>query len=132
MNESEIEIGRVLLHFEQVVEEYHLTLEELENYLTFPEIEQEKLEKLLRRLRRNRRQLLNGIQVIVNHVNNVTNNKMKEEALGLLNYFYIVGLNDDEKALIKAREKETNLAEEINRDLEIVSKIRSLILKFVY
>ncbi|MEJ2778046.1 MAG: hypothetical protein RXQ78_01970 [Sulfolobaceae archaeon] len=132
MNESEIEIGRVLLHFEQVVEEYHLTLEELENYLTFPEIEQEKLEKLLRRLRRNRRQLLNGIQVIVNHVNNVTNNKMKEEALGLLNYFYIVGLNDDEKALIKAKEKETNLAEEINRDLEIVSKIRSLILKFVY
>jgi len=112
MNESEIEIGRVLLHFEQVVEEYHLTLEELENYLTFPEIEQEKLEKLLRRLRRNRRQLLNGIQVIVNHVNNVTNNKMKEEALGLLNYFYIVGLNDDEKALIKAKEKETNLAEE--------------------
>jgi len=132
MNESEIEIGRVLLHFEQVVEEYHLTLEELENYLTFPEIEQEKLEKLLRRLRRNRRQLLNGIQVIVNHVNNVTNNKMKEEALGLLNYLYIVGLNDDEKALIKAKEKETNLAEEINRDLEIVSKIRSLILKFVY
>ncbi|MFP3233265.1 MAG: hypothetical protein RXR08_06150 [Sulfolobaceae archaeon] len=132
MNESEIEIGRVLLHFEQVVEEYHLTLEELENYLTFPEIEQEKLEKLLRRLRRNRRQLLNGIQVIVNHVNNVTNNKMKEEALGLLNYFYIVGLNDDEKALIKAKEKETNLAEEINRDLEIVSKIRSIILKFVY
>jgi len=132
MNESEIEIGRVLLHFEQVVEEYHLTLEELENYLTFPEIEQEKLEKLLRRLRRNRRQLLNGIQVIVNHVNNVTNNKMKEEALGLLNYFYIVGLNDDEKALMKAKEKETNLAEEINRDLEIVSKIRSLILKFVY
>ncbi|MEJ2770610.1 MULTISPECIES: hypothetical protein [unclassified Stygiolobus] len=132
MNESEIEIGRVLLHFEQVVEEYHLTLEELENYLTFPEIEQEKLEKLLRRLRRNRRQLLNGIQVIVNHVNNVTNNKMKEEALGLLNYFYIVGLNDDEKALIKAKEKETNLAEEINRDLEIISKIRSLILKFVY
>jgi uncharacterized protein YnzC (UPF0291/DUF896 family) len=132
MNESEIEIGRVLLHFEQVVEEYHLTLEELENYLTFPEIEQEKLEKLLRRLRRNRRQLLNGIQVIVNHVNNVTNNKMKEEALGLLNYFYIVGLNDDEKALIKAKEKDTNLAEEINRDLEIVSKIRSLILKFVY
>jgi hypothetical protein len=90
------------------------------------------LEKLLRRLRRNRRQLLNGIQVIVNHVNNVTNNKMKEEALGLLNYFYIVGLNDDEKALMKAKEKETNLAEEINRDLEIVSKIRSLILKFVY
>ncbi|MDT7873060.1 MAG: hypothetical protein RRB18_05560 [Sulfolobaceae archaeon] len=132
MNESEIEIGRVLLHFEQVVEEYHLTLEELENYLTFPEIEQEKLEKLLRRLRRNRRQLLNGIQVIVNHVNNVTNNKMKEEALGLLNYFYIVGLNDDEKALMKAKEKDTNLAEEINRDLEIVSKIRSLILKFVY
>lgn len=132
MNESEIEIGRVLLHFEQIVEEYHLTLEELENYLTFPEIEQEKLEKLLRRLRRNRRQLLNGIQVIVNHVNNVTNNKMKEEALGLLNYFYIVGLNDDEKALIKAKEKDTNLAEEINRDLEIVSKIRSLILKFVY
>ncbi|PVU75810.1 hypothetical protein DDW11_01405 [Sulfolobus sp. SCGC AB-777_G06] len=132
MNESEIEIERVLLHFEQVVEEYHLTLEELENYLTFPEIEQEKLEKLLRRLRRNRRQLLNGIQVIVNHVNNVTNNKMKEEALGLLNYFYIVGLNDDEKALIKAKEKDTNLAEEINRDLEIVSKIRSLILKFVY
>ena len=76
--------------------------------------------------------MLNGIQVIVNHVNNVTNNKMKEEALGLLNYFYIVGLNDDEKALIKAKEKETNLAEEINRDLEIVSKIRSLILKFVY
>lgn len=132
MNESEIEIGRVLLHFEQVVEEYHLTLEELENYLTFPEIEQEKLEKLLRKLRRNRRQLLNGIQVIVNHVNNVTNNKMKEEALGLLNYFYVVGLNDDEKALIKAKEKEANLAEEINKDLEIVSKIRSLILKFVY
>lgn len=132
MNESEIEIGRVLLHFEQVVEEYHLTLEELENYLTLPEIEQEKLEKLLRRLRRNRRQLFNGIEVIVNHINNVTDNKMKEEALGLLNYFYIVGLNDDEKALKKAKEKETNLAEEIDKDLEIVSKIRSLILKFVY
>ncbi|QGR18996.1 hypothetical protein [Stygiolobus azoricus] len=132
MNESEIEIGRVLLHFEQVVEEYHLTLEELENYLTFPEIEQEKLDKLLRKLRRNRRQLFNGIQVIVNHVNNVTDNKMKEEALGLLNYFYMVGLNDDEKALIKAKEKDSSLSEEINKDLEIVTKIRSLILKFVY
>lgn len=132
MNESEIEIGRVLLHFEQVVEEYHLTLEELENYLTFPEIEQEKLDKLLRKLRRNRRQLFNGIQVIVNHVNSVTDNKMKEEALGLLNYFYMVGLNDDEKALIKAKEKDSSLSEEINKDLEIVTKIRSLILKFVY
>jgi len=132
MNESEIEIGRVLLHFEQVVEEYHHALEELENYLTLPEIEQEKLDKLLRKLRRNRRQLLNGIQVIVNHVNNVTDNKMKEEALGLLNYFYVVGLNDDEKVLMKAKEKEASLSEEINKDLEIITRIRSLILKFVY
>ncbi|BCU70722.1 hypothetical protein [Stygiolobus caldivivus] len=132
MNQSEIEVGRVLLHFEQVVEEYHNVLDELENYLILPEVESEKLDRLLRRLRRNRRQLLNGIQTIVDNINGLNDSKMKEEALGLLNYFYIVGLNDDENVLKKAKEIAQGLSEEIDKDLEIVSKIRSLILKFVY
>ena len=132
MNQSEIEVGRVLLHFEQVVEEYHNVLDELENYLILPEVESEKLDRLLRRLRRNRRQLLNGIQTIVDNISGLNDSKMKEEALGLLNYFYIVGLNDDENVLKKAKEKAQGLSEEIDKDLEIVSKIRTLILKFVY
>ena len=132
MNESEIEVGRILLHFEQVVEEYHSALDELESYLELPEIESERVERVLRKLRRNRRLLLNGIQTIVEHLDKLSDDKMKEEALGLLNYFYVVGLNDDESALKRAKEKFQSFSEDIDKDLEIISRMRSLILKFVY
>lgn len=129
---SENEIRRVLLHFEQVVEEHHVNLDELENYLELPIINTEKLEVLLRRLRRTRRELLNGIKIIVDNIDNVKDEKLKEEALGLMNYFYIVGFNDEENALKKAMNKDNSLSEIINSDLDMLNKIRSMIVKFIF
>ncbi|MFP3202102.1 MAG: hypothetical protein RXR43_07640 [Sulfolobus sp.] len=129
---SENEIRRVLLYFEQVVEEHHVNLDELENYLELPIINTEKLEVLLRRLRRTRRELLNGIKIIVDNIDNVKDEKLKEEALGLMNYFYIVGFNDEENALKKAMSKDNSLSEIINSDLDMLNKIRSMIVKFIF
>jgi hypothetical protein len=129
---SENEIRRVLLYFEQVVEEHHVNLDELENYLELPIINTEKLEVLLRRLRRTRKELLNGIKIIVDNIDNVKDEKLKEEALGLMNYFYIVGFNDEENALKKAMNKDNSLSEIINSDLDMLNKIRSMIVKFIF
>ena len=129
---SENEVRRVLLYFEQVVEEHHANLDELENYLELPVVNTEKLEVLLRRLRRTRRELLNGIKIIVDNIENVKDEKLKEEALGLMNYFYIVEFNDEENALKKAMDKDNSLSEIINSDLDMLNKIRSMVVKFIF
>ncbi|BFH73403.1 hypothetical protein SJAV_13470 [Sulfurisphaera javensis] len=132
MNENDIEIGRVLLQFDQVIEEHNSYLEELENLVELPEIETERLSRLLRRMRKTRKQILGGISSIVEHIKNSNDPKLKEEALGIMNYFYVVGINDEERALRKVMEIEMSLKEDIEKDIEMLEKIRSLVMQFIY
>lgn len=132
MNESDIEIGRVLLQFDEIVEEHNSYLEELENMLEFPTVDRERLVRLLKRLRRTRKEILNGINSISNHINSSNDSKIKEEALGLMNYFYVVGLNDEEIALRKVLTIDVTMKEEIENDLLTLERIKSLVMQFIY
>lgn len=132
MNESDIEIGRVLLHFDQVIEEHNSYLEELENLLELPEIEIDKLTRLLKRLRRTRKEIMEGISQLVKNLSSSTDAKLKEEALGIINYFYVVGIKDEIEALKKALEKESSLKDEIEKDLQLLEKMKSLVVQFIY
>ncbi|AAY80227.1 hypothetical protein [Sulfolobus acidocaldarius] len=132
MSQSDIEVGRVLLYFERVIEEHNNTLDKLENYAQIPELDTEKIDVLIRRLRRTRKEILQGIETISNYVENVKDTKLKEEALGLINYFYVVGLEDEENVLRTLKERSASTDQNIDKDIETISKIRGLILKFIY
>ncbi|AHC51206.1 hypothetical protein SUSAZ_03910 [Sulfolobus acidocaldarius SUSAZ] len=132
MSQSDIEVGRVLLYFERVIEEHNNTLDKLENYAQIPEVDTEKIDVLIKRLRRTRKEILQGIETISNYVENVKDTKLKEEALGLINYFYVVGLEDEENVLRTLKERSASTDQNIDKDIETISKIRGLILKFIY
>jgi len=132
MNESDLEIGRVLLQFDEIVEEHNSYLEELENMLELSTIDKERVIRLLKRLRRTRREILNGITSISSHINNSKDSKIKEEALGIMNYFYIVGINDEEKALRKVITFDSTMKDEIENDISALERIKSLVMQFIY
>jgi len=132
MNESDIEIGRVLLLFDEVVEEHNSYLEELENLLELPTIDKDRLQRLLKRLRRTRKEILEGINSITAHINNSKDPKIKEEALGIINYFYVVGINDEEEALRKLLTLDSSMKDEIENDISMLERIKSLIVQFIY
>jgi len=132
MNESDLEIGRVLLQFDEIVEEHNSYLEELENMLELPTIDKDRVARLLKRLRRTRREILNGITSISNHINNSKDSKIKEEALGIMNYFYIVGINDEEKALRKVITFDSTMKDEVENDISVLERIKSLVMQFIY
>jgi len=132
MNESDLEIGRVLLQFDEIVEEHNSYLEELENMLELPTIDKDRVTRLLKRLRRTRREILNGITSISNHINNSKDSKIKEEALGIMNYFYIVGINDEEKALRKVITFDSTMKDEVENDISVLERIKSLVMQFIY
>ena len=132
MNESDLEIGRVLLHFDEVVEEHNSYLEELENLLELPTVDKERVARLLKRLRRTRKEILEGINSIVIHINNSKDAKIKEEALGIMNYFYVVGINDEEEVLRKLLALDSTMKDEIENDISMLEKIKSLVMQFIY
>jgi len=132
MNESDIEIGRVLLLFDEVVEEHNSYLEELENLLELPTLDKDRVQRLLKRLRRTRKEILEGINSITAHINNSKDAKIKEEALGIINYFYVVGINDEEEALRKLLTLNSSMKDEIENDISMLERIKSLIVQFIY
>ncbi|BAB65335.1 hypothetical protein [Sulfurisphaera tokodaii] len=132
MNESDIEIGRVLLQFDQVIEEHNSYLEELENIIELPSVETDKIHRILKRMRRTRKEILSGISNIVKHIATSNDKKIKEEALGIMNYFYVVGIKDEENALRKVMEIDLSFKEDVEKDIETLEKIRSLVMQFIY
>ena len=132
MNESDLEIGRVLLRFDEVVEEHNSYLEELENLLELPSIDKERVIRLLKRLRRTRKEILNGINSISIHINNSKDAKIREEALGIMNYFYIVGINDEENVLRKVITLDSTMKDEVENDISALERIKSLVMQFIY
>ncbi len=70
----------------------------------------------------------------MNNIEHVTNRSVREEALGIINYYYTVMLNDERSVLeaIKSLPNTEHLASEIEKDLAMISKISSLISKFIY
>ena len=132
MNESDLEISRVLLHFDEIVEEHNSYLEDLENLLELPTIDKERVNRLLKRLRRTRKEILEGISSIVVHINNSKDAKIKEEALGIMNYFYVVGINDEEEVLRKLLALDSTMKNEIENDISTLERIRSLVIQFIY
>ena len=134
MNESEIEVSRALLYLEKTVEEHHLLLERLENLKELKGVNAQEVEKLLKDMRKARQELYEQFKVIVNNIEQVTNRAIREEALGIINYYYTVMLNDEREVLeaLKAKPEVGHLAPEIDKDLLMISKISSLISKFIY
>ncbi|MEM3221601.1 MAG: hypothetical protein QXQ97_04390, partial [Saccharolobus sp.] len=99
MNDSDIIVSRILLNFETVIEDHTNYLDELENLVAFTDPDVEKVMRLLKRMRRVRRELSKGLDVIVKNINEVSDSKIREEALGLINYLAIIGLKDEKELL---------------------------------
>ncbi|MEM0068285.1 MAG: hypothetical protein QXY68_00505 [Saccharolobus sp.] len=125
MNDSDIIVSRILLNFETVIEDHTNYLNELENLVAFTDPDVEKVMRLLKRMRRVRRELSKGLDVIVKNINEVSDSKIREEALGLINYLAIIGLKDEKELLstlnIHLKDKGINL--EIDKDIEQITKI---------
>ncbi|MEM4082355.1 MAG: hypothetical protein QXD91_01210 [Saccharolobus sp.] len=125
MNDSDIIVSRILLNFETVIEDHTNYLDELENLVAFTDLDVEKVMRLLKRMRRVRRELSKGLDVIVKNINEVSDSKIREEALGLINYLAIIGLKDEKELLstlnIHLKDKGINL--EIDKDIEQITKI---------
>ena len=125
MNDSDIIVSRILLNLETVIEDHTNYLNELENLVAFTDPDVEKVMRLLKRMRRVRRELSKGLDVIVKNINEVSDSKIREEALGLINYLAIIGLKDEKELLstlnIHLKNKGINL--EIDKDIEQITKI---------
>ena len=125
MNDSDIIVSRILLNLETVIEDHTNYLNESENLVAFTDPDVEKVMRLLKRMRRVRRELSKGLDVIVKNINEVSDSKIREEALGLINYLAIIGLKDEKELLstlnIYLKNKGINL--EIDKDIEQITKI---------
>ena len=134
MNGSEIEVSRALLYLEKSVEEHHLLLERLENLKEIQGVDSNEVERVLKEMRKTRQEVYEQFRVIVNNIENVTNRAIREEALGIINYYYAVMLNDERNVLetLKSKPEIEHLRAEIDKDLLMISKISSLISKFIY
>ena len=125
MNDSDIIVSRILLNLETVIEDHTNYLNEWENLVAFTDPDVEKVMRLLKRMRRVRRELSKGLDVIVKNINEVSDSKIREEALGLINYLAIIGLKDEKELLstlnIYLKNKGINL--EIDKDIEQITKI---------
>ncbi|ACP35788.1 conserved hypothetical protein [Sulfolobus islandicus Y.G.57.14] len=125
MNESDMAISRVLFDFETIINDHTEYLNELENLVTFPEPDIGKATRLVRRMRRVRKELFQGLEVIIQNIDKTSDTKIKEEALGLVNYLVIVGLKDEKELLNSLNNylKDKGVNMEIDKDLEQIDKI---------
>ncbi|BDB97572.1 hypothetical protein [Saccharolobus caldissimus] len=132
MNESDREVSRILLNFETVIEDHTVYLNELENLIVFPEPDVEKATRLIRKMRRVRRELSQGLDIIAKNIDNVSDLKIKEEALGLVNYLVIVGFKDEKDMLttlnnyLKSKGIDLQLDKDIEQITSIINRISHL------
>ena len=131
---SEANVSRALLYLEKVVEEHHLLVERLENLLLLDGPDEEETVRVLKELRNKRRELYESFKTIVENLEYVTYRQTREEALGLLNYYYAVMLPDEINALSEVPKKAnlSHLKEDIEKDIAMINRIKKLIIQFVY
>jgi hypothetical protein len=131
---SEAEVHRALLYLEKVVEEHHLLVERLENLVVLDTPNEEEVLDVLKRLRSKRKEIYDNFKAIVDNLEHVTYRPTREEALGIINYYYAVMLPDEKRALeaIPAKVNLGHLRDEVQKDLAMIDKIRNLITRFVY
>jgi hypothetical protein len=131
---SEVNVSKALLYLEKVVEEHHLLVERLENLLLLDEPDDEETVRVLKELRDKRRELYESFKTLADNLEYVTYRQTREEALGLLNYYYAVMLPDEIKALSEVPKKAnlSHLEEDIEKDIAMIDRIKKLIIQFVY
>ena len=131
---SEANVSRALIYLEKVVEEHHLLVERLENLVLLDEPDEEETVRVLKELRNKRRELYESFKTIAENLEYVTYRQTREEALGLLNYYYAVMLPDETNALSEVPKKAnlSHLKEDIEKDVAMINRIKKLIMQFVY
>jgi hypothetical protein len=131
---SEANASRALLYLEKVVEEHHLLVERLENLILLDEPDEEETVRVLKELRNKRRELYESFKTLAENLEYVTYRQTREEALGLLNYYYAVMLPDEINALSEVPKKAnlSHLKEDIEKDIAMINRIKKLIMQFVY
>ncbi len=131
---SEANASRALLYLEKVVEEHHLLVERLENLILLDEPDEEETVRVLKELRNKRRELYESFKTLAENLEYVTYRQTREEALGLLNYYYAVMLPDEINALSEVPKKAnlSHLKEDIEKDIVMINRIKKLIMQFVY
>ncbi len=129
MSESDREVSRVLFEFETVIEDHTAYLDELENLIVLSEIDLNKATRLVKRMRRVRKELSQGLKIINENIDKVSDSKIKEEALGLINYLIVLGLKDEKEMLTTLNQnlKNKGINLEIEKDIEQIDKIMNSI-----
>ncbi|WP_338600873.1 hypothetical protein V6M85_12840 [Sulfolobus tengchongensis] len=125
MNDSDRSISQVLFNFEIVINDHTAYLNELENLMVYPDPDIQKATRLVKRMRKVRKELSQGLEIIVKNIDKASDPKIKEEALGLVNYLTIVGLKDEREMLSTLNNylKSKGVDIEIDKDLEQINKI---------
>lgn len=122
MNENETKVSIILTQFESLIEDHSTYLNELENILVIPEIDYEKAIRLLRRMRRVRKDLYSGIKTMAENLGNIQDQKLKEEALGILSYLHIIGFKDEKEMLQNLNDQ----AKKLGYDIDVENDIRQI------
>jgi len=120
MNESEIEVLRVLLSFEQLIEEHSEVLERLENLLAFPQVDLDKAYLLTKRLKKIRREIRKGIDIILKNYDKLIQTQLKEETYGICNYLKEIGIPEELEILERLKES----AERTGSSLDLTNDIQ--------
>jgi len=120
MNESEIEVSRVLLSFEQLIEEHSEVLERLENLLAFPQVDLDKAYLLTKRLKKIRREIRKGIDIILKNYDKLIQTQLKEETYGICNYLKEIGIPEELEILERLKES----AERTGSSLDLTNDIQ--------
>lgn len=131
MNENETKVSITLSHFESLIEDHSVYLNELENILVIPEVDYEKAVRILRRMRRVRRDLYTGIKTIIENIDYVEDKKLKEEALGIVSYLNLIGFKDEKEILqnLDDQAKKLGYNLDIDNDIKQLDEILSVISK---
>ncbi|MEM1626106.1 MAG: hypothetical protein QXV69_02310 [Sulfolobaceae archaeon] len=129
MNEEEIEVSRVLISFEQIIEEHSEVLQRLENLLSFPQIDIDKANLLTKRLKRLRKEIKKGIDIILKNYQKLARSELKEEAYGICSYLREIGIPDEIELLEKLRDNARengyilDLSSDIKEAREFIEKL---------
>ncbi|EZQ03138.1 MULTISPECIES: hypothetical protein [Acidianus] len=131
MNESDIVVGTTLTRFEEVIEDHSTYLKELENLIAIQRMDYERVIRVLKRMRKVRRDLGQGLFTITTRFNEIKDDKIKEEALGIVSYLNIVGLKDEKEILINLKElaRKSGYNLDIEDDIKQIESIISIISK---
>ncbi|QKQ99781.1 hypothetical protein GWK48_04710 [Metallosphaera tengchongensis] len=130
--DHERRVREVLTKFEEIIENHSNNLSQLENMLAINQLDVDRCNRIVKRVRRTRKELSDGLKIIIEHFDSISDKTIREETLGIVSYLNLIGFSD-EMELLKALEKQMKNAgaqidigddiQQLNVLMELTSKL---------